>query len=155
MSAAAAVRVRLDEVPSLVGAVLPPSRWIDVTQERIDAFAAAVDDRQWIHVDPKRAARGPFGATIAHGVLTLGLVFRLWYEVVGVDGAALTVNYGADRVRFPAPVPAGSRVRAIFRIEEATPHELGVRAGVNVTVEVEGEGKPACVADLVVLFVRE
>jgi acyl dehydratase len=155
MSAPAAVRLRLDELPSLVGTVLPPSRWLEVTQERIDAFAAAVDDRQWIHVDPERAALGPFGATIAHGVLTLGLVFRLWYEVLGVDGAALTINYGADRVRFPAAVPAGSRIRALFRIDEAAPHELGVRTSVNVTVELEGEEKPACVADLVLLFVRE
>jgi acyl dehydratase len=153
VSTAAAVRVQLAELPSLVGATLPRSPWLDVTQERIDAFAASVGDSQWIHVDRERAARGPYGTTIAHGVLTLGLVFRCWYDVVTVDDAALTVNYGFDRVRFPAPVPAGARIRTVFRVNAVRRHRAGLQADVTATVELEGETKPACVAELVLLFV--
>src|SRR5438094_10063812 len=93
------------------GAEFGPSSWIDVPQEKIDAFAAATGDDQWIHVDPERAAAGPFGTTIAHGYLTLSLAPALLYELLEVDGARLIVNYGLNRVRFPAPVPVGSRVR--------------------------------------------
>jgi acyl dehydratase len=153
MTSAASTRVRLSQLGSLVGKTLGPSAWLDVTQERIDAFAAAVGDSQWIHVDARRARRGPYGTTIAHGVLTLGLVFRSWYDVATVEDAALTINYGFDRVRFPAPVPAGARVRTLFRVNRVAGQPAGARAEVTATVELEGEPKPACVAELVLLFV--
>jgi acyl dehydratase len=153
MSTDAPARMRLVDLPSFVGTSLGPGPWIDVTQERIDALAAAVGDTQWIHVNRERAARGPYGATIAHGVLTLGLVFRSWYDTVRVEDAALTINYGFDRVRFPAAVPAGGRIRTVFRVDGVAAQGAGTRAEVNATVELEGEARPACVAGLVLLFV--
>ncbi|HXF98733.1 MAG TPA: MaoC family dehydratase [Gaiellaceae bacterium] len=128
---------------------LGPSSWIEVGQERIDAFAAATDDPQWIHVDRERAATGPFGTTVAHGFLTLSLCVPMLYELLPPLGTV--VNYGVDRVRFPAPVPAGSRIRGRFRVAsvEETPH--GERATIEALVEREGEEKPVCVANLVLL----
>ena len=105
----------MSELGDLVGEELGPTAWIEVTQERIDAFAAATDDPQWIHVDPERAADGPFGTTIAHGFLTLSLCVPMLYEVLPRDGA-MAVNYGTNRVRFPAPVPSGGRIRGRFRV---------------------------------------
>jgi acyl dehydratase len=137
----------------LVGVDLGPTSWIEVTQERIDAFAAATDDPQWIHVDPARAAAGPFGTTIAHGFLTLSLCVPMLYEILPVTGGAMAVNYGTDRVRFPAAVPSGSRVRGRFRVLEAESTDRGERATIEATVECEGVEKPVCVADLVVLSV--
>ena len=126
-----------------------PSRWLAVEQERVDAFAAATEDRQWIHTDVERAAAGPFGMTVAHGFLTLSLLPALLFEV-GVDGdGRVTINYGVDRVRFPAPVPTGSRVRARFRVEDVAPVGGGEQARVTATVEREGQEKPVCVAELV------
>jgi acyl dehydratase len=154
VSATAGVRVPLGELASLVGASLPPTDWIQVTQTEIDALALAVGDRQWIHVDPERAAHGPFGATIAHGVLTLGLVFRLWFETVAVEGAGAAVNYGFDRVRFPAPVRAGDRVRGIFSVSDVRDEPRGVRVSFNARIESETETKPVCVADAVLMFLR-
>lgn len=138
---------------SLVGAELGPSSWIDVTQERIDAFAEATEDRQWIHVDAQRSASGPFGSTIAHGYLTLSLVVPMLYELLPseVGGGQLVVNYGVNRVRFPAPVPAGGRVRGRFRIASFEESEAGGRATVAATIECDGVEKPVCVAELVVL----
>jgi acyl dehydratase len=136
----------------LVGAELGPTSWLDVTQERIDAFAAATDDPQWIHVDRERAAGGPFGTTIAHGFLTLSLCVPMLYEALPRAGG-LAVNYGTDRVRFPAPVPSGSRVRGRFRVLEVEPTDRGERAVIEATVECEGVEKPVCVAQLVVLAV--
>ena len=136
----------------LVGVDLGPTSWFEVTQERIDAFAAATDDSQWIHTDPERAASGPFGSTIAHGFLTLSLCVPMLYEVLpATDG--MVVNYGTDKVRFPAAVPAGSRIRGrfrVFRVEEAA---MGARATIEATVECEGVEKPVCVAELVLLSV--
>jgi acyl dehydratase len=120
-----------------------------VTQERIDAFAAATDDPQWIHVDPERAAAGPFGATIAHGYLTLALLVPFSYELLPVEDAALTVNYGLNRVRFPSPVTSGTRVRARFRVELVEEVAGGTQVTLGATVEREGAAKPACVAELV------
>ena len=137
-----------------VGTELGPSRWVDVDQARIDAFASATEDSQWIHTNRERAAAGPFGTTIAHGFLTLSLLPELWFEVVGDGGDAVTVNYGVNRVRFPAPVPVGSRVRAAFRIEEVEPVDGGDQARIAATVEREGEAKPVCVAELVFRFLR-
>jgi acyl dehydratase len=136
----------------LVGAELGPTSWLDVTQERIDAFAAATDDPQWIHVDRERAAGGPFGTTIAHGFLTLSLCVPMLYEALPRAGG-LAVNYGTDRVRFPAPVPSGSRVRGRFRVLEVEPTDRGERAVIEATVECEGVEKPVCVARLLVLAV--
>jgi acyl dehydratase len=135
-----------------LGSELGPTSWIDVTQERIDAFAAATDDPQWIHVDPARAAEGPFGTTIAHGFLTLSLTVPMLDEVLP-EGGAMSVNYGTNRVRFTAPVPSGSRIRGRFRILDVTDDALGTRATIEAIVECEGIEKPVCVAELVVLTV--
>jgi acyl dehydratase len=136
----------------LVGVELGPTGWIEVTQERIDAFAAATDDPQWIHTDPERAAEGPFGTTIAHGFLTLSLCVPMLYELLPPSGR-MVVNYGVDRVRFPAPVPAGGRVRGRFRVLAVEGSPLGERATIEAVVECEGVEKPVCAAQLVVLTV--
>jgi len=129
-----------------------PTRWVDVDQERIDAFAAATEDSQWIHTNRQRAAEGPFGTTIAHGFLTLSLLPALWFEVAGDGGNAVTINYGVNRVRFPAPVPVGSSVRASFRVEDITEVKGGEQARIAATVERDGQEKPVCVAELVFRF---
>jgi acyl dehydratase len=144
--------VTIDELRP--GLELGPSSWVDVTQERIDAFAEATGDRQWIHVDRERAAAGPFGSTIAHGHLTLSLLAPVASELLPVEEARLVVNYGLDRVRFPAPVPAGSRVRARFRVAGVRELDGGVQATVEATVEREGGEKPVCVAGLVLRLYR-
>jgi acyl dehydratase len=141
------VGMRIDELQP--GLELGPSEWIEVTQARVDAFAEATDDRQWIHVDPERAAAGPFGETIAHGYLTLSLVVPITYELLPVEDASLTVNYGVNRVRFPAPVPVGSRVRGRLRIEAVEPVDGGVQVTLAATVEREGQDKPVCAAEVV------
>ena len=137
---------------ALLGSELGPTSWIDVTQERIDAFAASTEDPQWIHVDPVRAAEGPFGTTIAHGFLTLSLTVPMLYEALPQDGA-MSVNYGTNRVRFTAPVPSGSRIRGRFRVLDVIDDALGTRATIEALVECEGIEKPVCVAELVVLTV--
>jgi acyl dehydratase len=142
----------LSAVRDLVGTELGPTSWLDVTQERIDAFAAATNDPQWIHVDPERAAAGPFGATVAHGFLTLSLCVPMLYEVLPQDGV-MAVNYGTNRVRFPAPVPSGSRVRGRFRVLSVDVIALGSRSTLEAKVECEGVEKPVCVAELLVLTV--
>ena len=137
-----------------VGTELGPSRWVEVDQARIDKFAAATEDSQWIHTNRERAAAGPFGTTIAHGFLTLSLLPELWFELAGDGGYAVTVNYGVNRVRFPAPVPVGSRVRASFRIEDVEAVAGGEQARIAATVERERQPKPVCVAELVFRFLR-
>lgn len=136
----------------LVGIELGPTSWVEVTQERIDAFAAATDDPQWIHTDPERAAAGPFGTTIAHGFLTLSLCVPMLYEALPSTGE-LVVNYGVNKVRFPAPVPAGSRVRGRFRVLGVEEAAMGARVTIEATVECHGVEKPVCVAELVTLAV--
>jgi acyl dehydratase len=138
------------ELSDLVGVGLGPTSWIEVPQERIDLFARATEDPQWIHVDPERAAEGPFGTTIAHGFLTLSLCVPMLYELFPPSEAAM-VNYGVDRVRFPAPVPSGSRVRGRFRVLSVEDAEAGQRGIIEAEVECEGVAKPVCVAELVVL----
>jgi acyl dehydratase len=135
----------------LVGVELGPTSWLEVTQERIDAFAAATDDPQWIHTDAERAAAGPFGTTVAHGFLTLSLCVPMLYELL--PSAGMVVNYGVNRVRFPAPVPSGARIRGRFRVASAEQGSGGERATIEATVECEGFEKPVCVAELVVLAV--
>jgi acyl dehydratase len=136
----------------LVGAELGPSTWIDVTQDRIDAFAGATSDPQWIHTDLVRAAEGPFGTTIAHGFLTLALCVPMLYELLP-PANGMVVNYGVNRVRFPAAVPSGSRVRGRFRVTSIEEGASGERANIEAVVECEGVDKPVCVAELVVLTV--
>lgn len=136
------------------GLELGPSEWVEITQDRINGFAGSTGDNQWIHVDPERAAAGPFGTTIAHGFLTLSLLPELWFELAGDAGYRMAVNYGVDRVRFPAPVPVGSLVRARFRVGEVTDVSGGEQAVVEGTVEREGEEKPVCVAQLVFRFYK-
>jgi acyl dehydratase len=139
----------IEEVSALVGEELGASEWHAVDQERVNAFADATGDHQWIHVDPERAAAGPFGTTIAHGYLTLSLLPALMDEIWRVEGVRMGINYGLNRVRFPAPVPVGSRVRVVARLKEAAPVEGGVQGVVEATVEVDGGAKPACVAETV------
>ncbi|MDR6174682.1 acyl dehydratase [Nocardioides zeae] len=146
------VHVPLRDLADAVGSVLGPGPWRQVDQQRIDTFADATDDHQWIHTDPERAAAGPFGATVAHGYLTLSLVPTLLGALVVVDGAAMGVNYGLDRVRFPAPVTAGSRVRASAVLAEVQPVGGGVQARFDVTIEVEHGAKPACIATVLCRF---
>jgi len=127
-----------------------PSAWVEVPQERIDAFADATGDHQWIHVEPDRARDGPFGTTIAHGYLTLSLLPAMSFEVVPRDPTVeMGVNYGLNRVRFPAPVPVGSRVRGSFRVEQVEPAEWGAQVTMAATIEREGAEKPVCVAEIV------
>ena len=142
----------MSTLDDLVGVELGPTSWFDVTQQRIDAFATATDDLQWIHTDPDRAATGPFGSTIAHGFLTLSLCVPMLNEVLpATDG--MVVNYGVNKVRFPAPVPTGSRIRGRFRVVGVEEVALGVRVTIEATVECEGADKPVCVAELVTLAV--
>ncbi|MDT9592805.1 MaoC family dehydratase [Nocardioides zeae] len=145
--------VHMDDLGDLVGRDLGPSSWIEVDQARIDAFAGATEDHQWIHTDPVRAGAGPFGTTIAHGFLTLALVAPFLEALLKVEGAGMGVNYGLDRVRFPASVPAGSRVRARIAVVAVDEVAAGVRqARLEITVEVEGGDRPVCVAVLLCRF---
>ena len=130
-----------------VGQELGPSRWLEVTQERINAFADATDDHQSIHVDTQLAADGPFGTTVAHGYLTLSLLIPLWNDVYRHDG--IGINYGLNRLRFPAPVPSGSRIRARFRVDALDEVPGGKQATIAATVECDAQEKPVCVAELV------
>jgi acyl dehydratase len=139
---------------AVVGAVATGD-WFQIDQDRIAAFADATEDWQWIHLDAERAATGPFGATIAHGYLTLSLLPRLTAGLLAVDGTAMVVNYGLDRVRFLQPVTAGSRVRAVTEVVSAEPTPQGWRTTLRTTVELEGAPRPALVADTVALFVAE
>jgi acyl dehydratase len=140
----------VEGVLSSVGRRLGTSDWVEITQEQVNRFAEATGDRQWIHVDPERARRqSPFGGPVAHGYLTLSLIPALLPQVVELRGFRMGVNYGTGKVRFPAPVPVGSRVRADVTLEAATPFEGGVQLDLGVTVEVEGAPKPAMVATVV------
>jgi acyl dehydratase len=141
-----------DALRAAVGKPLGPSDWLKVEQSRIDLFADATNDHQWIHVDVERAKQGPFGAPIAHGYLTLALVNHFLPQLVSVPTARMGVNYGCNKVRFPAPVPAGSRIRGVGEITSVDAIEGGVQVVVRVTIEVENGGKPACVADTVSRF---
>jgi acyl dehydratase len=145
--------VQFRDLESLVGEELGASEWHEITQERVNAFADVTGDRQWIHVDPERAAAGPFGGTIAHGYLTLSLLPALMSEVWRVEGVRMGINYGLNRVRFPAPVSVGSRVRAVGRLREIAPVDGGVQGVVETTIEIEGGAKPAAVAETVVRLV--
>jgi acyl dehydratase len=131
-----------------------PSSWIVVDQDRINAFADATEDHQWIHVDAEKAAQGPFGQTIGHGYLTLSLLPVMSYEVVPRQEGGMGINYGLNKVRFPAPVPSGSRVRGTFQVVEIDEQEWGHQATMQATVEREGGDKPVCVAEIVFRYYR-
>ncbi|MGZ5129820.1 MAG: MaoC family dehydratase [Caldimonas sp.] len=137
----------LAEMQPLVGQDIAVSDWIEVTQEKIQLFADATNDQQWIHVDPERAAAGPFGAPIAHGFLTLSLLPEMGASAIEIREARMGVNYGLNRVRFPAPVPAGSRVRGHFKLLKYEPLEGGAQLTFEVRMEREGSDKPVCIAE--------
>ncbi|MGC0398996.1 acyl dehydratase [Streptomyces sp. SAI-126] len=135
----------LDELKKLAGSDLGTSEWIEVTQERVNTFADATGDHQWIHVDPEKAAAGPFGAPIAHGYLTLSLFIPLFTELLDVQGVTTKVNYGLNKVRFPAPVKVGSRIRLVAKLTDVEEVPGGVQITVDGAVEIEGGAKPAAV----------
>ena len=137
------------ELKSLVGSQLGVSDWVSIDQHRIDQFAAVTGDDQWIHIDPVRAAAGMFGSPVAHGFLTLSLLPLFVRTSHKINGARMSVNYGLNRVRFPAPVPVNSRLRAHFKLLSFDPFEGGVQLITEVSVEREGEPKPVCVAESV------
>jgi acyl dehydratase len=136
------------------GLELGPTDWREIEQSRIDAFADATDDPQWIHVDPVRAADGPFGTTVAHGFLTLSLLVPAAYELLPIENASATINYGLNKVRFPAPVPVGSKTRTRLRIDDVAEINGGVQVTMAATVEREGGDKPVCAAELVFRYYR-
>jgi acyl dehydratase len=140
---------KLSELQSLVGSTLGSSDWQPIDQARIDQFAAVTGDDQWIHVDPVRAAAGPFGTTVAHGHLTLSLVPVMVRTAFKIADVRMSVNYGLNRVRFPAPVPVGSRLRGHFKLMSFEPIPGGAQIIVEVTSEREGHSKPVCVAESV------
>ena len=144
------------ELEQAVGKDLGVSEWLQIDQDRIDKFAEATGDHQWIHVDPERAKDGPFGACIAHGYLTLSLVNLFLPEIVEVRGISMGVNYGADKLRFPAPVPVGSRVRGSGELIKVEVVKGGaVQSTVRVTVEIEGSDRPACVIETISRYFPE
>lgn len=142
----------LADLESAVGEHLGHSGWQAVTQERIDGFADATGDHQWIHTDPALALQGPFGTTIAHGFLSLSLLPSMLWEILEVQGLAMQVNYGCNSVRFPAPVPSGSMVRAGAELVSIDRGPAGARVVIRATVERQGGAKPVCVAELVTLM---
>ncbi|MEU3243887.1 MULTISPECIES: MaoC family dehydratase [unclassified Streptomyces] len=139
----------VDELRAAVGEQLGYSDWVEIDQKRIDLFAEATGDHQWIHVDPERAASGPFGTTIAHGYLTLSLLPLFGPQLLSVEGVQMGVNYGTNKVRFPAPVPVGSRLRATAKVTGVDDVAGGVQVSVAFTVERDGGDKPVCVAESV------
>lgn len=143
----------LDEFVAAAGTELGPTDWMEITQDRVNLFADATDDHQWIHVDPEKAAGGPFGGTIAHGLLTLSLLPHFTHQLYRVDNIAMAINYGYNKVRFITPVRVGAKVRARAVIGEVTQLDGAVQATTTVTVEIEGSGKPAAVAESIVRFI--
>jgi acyl dehydratase len=143
----------LDELASLTGEELGTSEWLEIDQSRVNAFADATGDHQWIHVDVERAASGPFGGTIAHGYLTLSLIPYLGSQVFSLETPGAKLNYGVNKVRFPSPVRVGSRIRSRVVMGEVTDLPAGTQLSLRHTIEIEGHDKPACVAETVVLLI--
>ena len=141
-----------DQLSDAVGEDLGTTEWLEITQDRVDAFADATGDHQWIHVDVDRAAEGPFGGTIAHGYLTLSLIPQLTPELYALDTPGAKLNYGVNKVRFPNPVKVGKRIRATAQIAEVSDVPAGTQLVTRYTLEIEDESKPACVAETVVLL---
>jgi acyl dehydratase len=144
----------LDDLASFVGKELGTSSWVDVDQARINSFAHATDDHQWIHLDVERAKDGPFGETIAHGYLTLSLLIPMWMDILEVRDVHTVVNYGLNKVRFPSPVPSGSRIRAHATLTAFEAIPGGAQLTTDVLVERQGGDKPACVAQLVFRYLH-
>lgn len=143
----------IDELAALKGQPIGTSDWVTITQDAVNLFADATGDHQWIHVDPQRAAAGPFGTTIAHGYLTLALLPRLMHQIYRVDGIKMAVNYGLNKVRFPAPVPVGSKIRAETAVVDvADVGEGAYQVTLSTAVAIEGAAKPACVAESIVRY---
>ena len=143
----------LNELVAAEGSELGPTEWLEITQERVNVFADATDDHQWIHVDPARAADGPFGGTIAHGLLTLALVPHFSQQLYSVKGVSLAVNYGYDKVRFINPVKVGARIRARAVLSAVKQLEGAAQATTTVTVEIEGVDKPAAVVEQIIRYI--
>ncbi len=140
----------LDELRALAGTDLGHTDWLEIAQDRVDTFADATDDHQWIHVDPERAATGPFGGAIAHGYLTLSLIIPLFNQLLEISGVSMSLNYGLERVRFPSPVRVGAKIRLRGTVDSVEPVAGdGVQMQLTFTVEIEGASKPACVAQAV------
>ncbi|HZU56982.1 MAG TPA: MaoC family dehydratase [Actinocrinis sp.] len=140
----------LDELRALAGTDLGHTDWLEIAQDRVDTFADATDDHQWIHVDPERAATGPFGGAIAHGYLTLSLIIPLFNQLLEISGVSMSLNYGLERVRFPSPVRVGAKIRLRGTVDSVEPVAgNGVQMQLTFTVEIEGASKPACVAQAV------
>lgn len=143
----------LSEFVAAAGSQLGPTEWMEITQDRVNLFAEATDDHQWIHVDPERAAAGPFGGTIAHGLLTLSLLPHFTHQLYRVDNVALAINYGYNKVRFITPVKVGANVRAGAVISKVDELDGAVQATMTVTVEIEGSEKPAAVVESIVRII--
>lgn len=143
----------LDEFVAAQGSQLGPTEWLEIAQDRVDLFADATDDHQWIHVNPERAAEGPFGGTIAHGLLTLSLLPQFSQQLYTVKNVAMAINYGYNKVRFITPVKVGARIRARAEITKVDQLDGAVQATVMVTVEIDGSEKPAAVAESIVRMV--
>jgi acyl dehydratase len=141
-----------DGLRALAGTTIPPTEWLAVDQDRVDAFAACTGDAQWIHLDVDRARASQFGGTIVHGYLTLALIPFLWHQNVDVRGIGMAINLGLDRVRFPAPLHVGKRIRAHFVILQASEKQRGLRVVSHATIEAEGGNTPVCVADLITFY---
>lgn len=139
----------IDELRAAAGKDLGHSSWLEIDQARVDTFADATDDHQWIHVDPERAKDGPFGKAIAHGYLTLSLVIPLFSELLVIEGVSVSVNYGLNKVRFISPVPVGSRIRLAATLTEVTDVSGGVQVVVDARLEIEGQDRPAGIAQTV------
>jgi acyl dehydratase len=148
MTASTRTTTTLAELPSLKGQELGSSDWFEVTQDRVNTFADATDDHQWIHVDAERAtAESPFGGPIGHGYLTLSLLIPMWAQVLTVSDATMGVNYGLNKVRFPAPVPVGSRIRLTATLTDVEQVAGGLQLTVSAVIEREGSEKPVCIAE--------
>ena len=143
----------VDEFSSAGGRDLGATDWLEITQDRVNLFADATGDHQWIHVDPERAASGPFGGTIAHGLLTLALLPQFMQQLYRVDGVAMAINYGLNKVRFISPVPVGAKVRARGTIADVTTFPGGAQGTMVTTIEIDGAEKPAAVIESIIRYV--
>ena len=144
----------IDEITSLVGTELGSSEWTTIDQKAIDTFADVTADHQWIHVDEERAADGPYGSTIVHGFFTLSLIPKFSSEIFTIEGVSIRVNYGLNKVRFAQPVLVGSRLRATVSVKEVIPGDKGTQVILKHVIEIEGEERPACIAEAVTLLVE-
>ncbi|MDN5713204.1 MaoC family dehydratase [Brevibacterium sp. BDJS002] len=144
----------IDEITSLVGTELGSSEWTTIDQTAISTFADVTDDHQWIHIDEERAAEGPYGATIVHGFFTLSLIPKFSSEIFTIEGVSIRVNYGLNKVRFAQPVPVGSRLRGTVSVNEVIPGDKGTQVILKHVIEIEGQERPACIAEVVTLLVE-